>query len=175
MMKLPEDVFWCLTQTARNSSGNSLVVQIESLENLLSDLSGDTIKAFELTFREILMKSYHYNIMAACKIVNGWVTDDSFLYFRCVLVALGKEDYYEAIRNPDSLAFKLTEGADGEALLYASDNAFTSKFGETNIELPRDYACKVINYDNGLHEVLGEDWHEKDLPRMCPTLWEEYM
>lgn len=40
----------------------------------------------------------------ACKVINGYVSDDTGLYFGLWIIALGKDVFLNALKNPDSLA-----------------------------------------------------------------------
>lgn len=170
-----ELVFWeIIEQSKEESSGFSH--QIELLTNKLSLLEESEINQFEYRFREALSKSARYNIMAAAKIVNDYVSDDSFLYFRCRLIAEGKELFHKAIENPEVIAKSNIQELEfgGEEMLYIADQAFIKKFGEdTEKELPRDIAFNYMNYDEG-EELKGEDWKEEELPFKYPELWKRY-
>lgn len=114
--------------------------------------------------------------MDVAKIVNDYVRDDSFLYFRCRLIAEGKDIFNKSITNPDSIAERTIEELEfgGEDMLYVSDNAFIIKFGKNSTkELPRDVACDFLDYNFG-YDIKGEDWIEEELPSKYPKLWGNY-
>lgn len=168
-------VFWEIIEQSKEESQN-YSKQIEALTNKIASLEENEIIEFEFRFREALSKSAHYNVMAAAKIINGFVSDDSFLYFRCRLIAEGKELFFEAIENPEVIADADIKELDfsGEDMLYIADNAFLKKFGdETEKALPRDVAFDYFNYDEG-EEIKGEDWKEEELPIKYPNLWKRY-
>lgn len=173
--KLSEQAFWQLINQSKDQVKYTLQEHISNLTKLLSTKSEQEIYGFEYTFREIIMKSNHYNIMAMTKIIDGVVGDDNFLYMRCRLVLAGKDIYYNSINNPDSTVDEFTFDEDGESLLYVADSAFQSKFGsDTDKDLPRDYAGGVISYDNPAYEILGNDWQEEALLSMYPKLCDKY-
>ncbi|WP_269671081.1 DUF4240 domain-containing protein [Metabacillus litoralis] len=61
---------------------------------------------------------------------------DEFLYSRCVVVANGKEFYYEVLNNPTSMS----EDMEFEALLYLPSDAFELKHDEEYDYVPKfDY------------------------------------
>lgn len=171
--KMKDVIFWEIVEQSKEER-KDFDHQAEILINKLSRLSAKEIVGFEFTFREMLSKSYHYNILAAAKIIEGYTDDDSFLYFRCRLLAEGRGFYFKAIENPEYLADNFIPDADGELMLSIADKAFIQKFGEnTDKELPRDVALSYMNYDE--EETLsGERWEEKDLPQRYPRLWERY-
>ncbi len=170
-----EIVFWEIIEQSKEES-RDFANQIDLLTNKLASLEEDEIIEFEYRFREALSKSTRYNIMAAVKIIDGYVSDDSFLYFRCRLIAEGKELFYESLKNSEAIAETNIEEHefDGEEMLYVSDQAFVKKFGEdTDKELPRDVACNYLDYNLG-EEIKGEDWKEEELPLKYPQLWKRY-
>jgi len=170
-----EIAFWEIIEQSKEES-RDFSHQIELLINKLSSLEESKIVEFEYRIREALSKSAQYNIMAAAKIVNDYVSDDSFLYFRCRLIAEGKELFYKAIENPEIIAKSNIQELEfgGEEMLYVADQAFIKKFGEyAEKELPRDIAFDYLNYNEG-EEIRGEDWKEEELPFKYPELWKRY-
>ncbi len=170
-----ELTFWKIIEQSKEESIDFLH-QVDLIINKLSSLEENRIVEFEYRFREILSKSAQYNIMGAAKVVNGYVSDDNFLYFRCRLIAEGMDLYYSIIENPDVIGRSNISdlGFRGEEMLYISDRAFIAKNkGNTNLELPRDIAFDYYNYDEG-EKIEGEDWDEENLPLMYPELWKKY-
>lgn len=173
--KMSERFFWELIEQAKEENKN-FTDRIEVLVTKLSKLSEKQIIGFEYTFREMLAKSAHYNILAAAKIISGHVSDDSFLYFRCRLMAEGNYLYFKAIENPDYIAEANVREIEfgGEEMLSVADQAFILKNGEdTDKELPRDIAYDYYNYDGG-EEITGKEWKDEDLPKRYPLLWNKY-
>ena len=171
--KMKEVIFWEIIEQSKEER-KDFEHQAELLIDKLSQLSEKAIVGFEFTFREMLSKSYHYNVLAAAKIIDGYTDDDSFLYFRCRLLAEGRGFYFKAIENPDYLADNFITDTDGELMLSIADKAFIKKLGEnTDKELPRDVALSYMNYDEE-ESFSGERWEEKDLPQRYPRLWERY-
>lgn len=54
---------------------------------------------------------------------NSHFSDDWFLYVRCVVVANGRDYYYEVMNNPKAMAKDL----EFEALLYVAKEAYETK------------------------------------------------
>jgi hypothetical protein len=172
---LAEDVFWSVIDESRAPSAPyaDIPQRCESISEILSTKPEDQIVGFELTLRDLLRTANHFNVMAACKICEGYVSDDNYLYFRAGLVSFGREVYYAAIENPDACAEVLILNTEGEDVLHIADNAFTRKFGHNTDKLrPRDLAAEYFNYDLDAEEPSGEDWTEEELPRRYPRLWE---
>jgi hypothetical protein len=116
--------------------------------------------------------------MAAEKIIDGSVTDDSYIYFRCWLVAQGEKVFTEAVRNPDSLADvpAVDMFVEFEPLLYVATEAYKIRTGmkEEDASFPRDKASeRGLNYDSG-SETKGTDWTPEQLPTLLPKLWNKF-
>lgn len=174
--KMQEASFWELIEKARADSQSNLYDQIEIITDRLSKRDEKDIIGFECTLRELLMRAYHYNVMAVQKIVEGSVSDDSFLYFRCKLILYGRMTFENAINNPNHIFERIDPAVSGEPLLTVADTAFKLKFGDdTEKILPRDYASNVIDYDFGEYEVQGKDWNEEDIPKRYSKLWKSYV
>jgi hypothetical protein len=125
--------------------------------------------------RELLIKANHYNVMAVQKIIEGSVSDDPFLYFRCKLILYGRITFESAINNPNYLFERIDPLVSGESLLSVADRAFSMRFGgSTDKIFPRDYASEIIDYDFGDFPVQGEDCEESDLPKRYSKLWKAY-
>ena len=174
--KMPYEQFWNLIEKSKNFSNGDYSNQIENLILELSKFDEKDICKFEVTFHELLLKASHYNIMAMAKIIDGYVSDDSFLYFRAGLISLGERIYTDSIKNPDSHADEFTYDFNGEEMLYVADKAYKLK-GITDLNemlLPRDYASEIFDYDSEDNIIKGKDWKEKDLPKKYPKLSEKY-
>jgi len=174
--KMPEDFFRELIEKARVDSHGNLFNQIEIIIDRLSKREENEIIGFECTLRELIMKAYHYNVMAIQKIIEGSVYDDSFLYFRCKLILYGRMTFENAINNPNYIFERIDLNYSGEPLLMVADKAFKMNFGDNSDKIfPMDYASKVIDYDFGEYEVQGKDWREEDIPKRYAKLWKAYI
>jgi len=161
---------------ARADSQGNFYEQVEIITDRLSKREEKEIIGFECTLRELLMRAYHYNVMAVQKIVEGSVTDDTFLYFRCKLMLYGRITFENAIGNPNFIFERIDSKFSGEPLLMVADTAFKMKFGEESGKvLPRDYASEIIDYDFGEYDVQGKDWGEEDIPKRYSKLWKAYV
>ena len=138
-------------------------------------LSEEEIIGFESILREKIIELYHYDIIAAQKIIEGYVSDDSFLYFRCWLISQGQNIFKQTLNNPDYLADIVEKNRiyDLEDLLYVTTIAFEKKTGRKEDEnFPRDICDKKgLNYDLVFSPPKGDDWEEKNLPIRFPKLF----
>ena len=55
---------------------------------------------------------------------DGYVSDDTFLYFRCAVMLQGKDAYYTLLKSTDDYGKYLVNDYWGEGLLFVSDDAF---------------------------------------------------
>jgi hypothetical protein len=174
--KMPEDEFWNMIGEGIIGSKGSLEKEIELIIIALSKQSEKEIIGFECTLREMLIKANHWNVLALSQIVDGYITDDSFLYFRCKLILYGAYIFHRAIEDPNSIStIAIDRDSNGEPLLNVADEAFTRKFGiSTDKQLPKDFASEVLSYDFGDFEMAGDPWEEKELPKKFPKLWKKY-
>jgi hypothetical protein len=172
------DKFWALVDKAVNASNGDDKLKKEFLISELTKLSLEEIKYFEIAFRKVVLDADDYKVMAAQKIIEGFVSDDSYLYFRCWLIGQGKTVYTETLKNPDFLASIVEKGElyDFESLMYVTTEAYSKKTGKEEDEsFPRDIAYAMgLDYDSGAPPTKGEDWTEEQLPKLYPKLWTKF-
>ena len=171
------EIFWEIIDKSSIISNGSNSLQEKLLIDILADYPKEEIIDFEIVLRQLIDEADHYNVVAAEKIIQGWVSDDSYLYFRCWLIAQGKSVFYGSLQNPDLLANIITDATETsfEELLYIATEAFKLKTGkqEEDDSFPREVASekdKALNYDMGGSGTKGEDWEVDDLPKLYPKL-----
>lgn len=167
--------FWTIIEKAKNDNNGNQDEFIGLLQEKLENLSEEDIIEFESILREKIIEANHYNVIAAQKIIEGFVSDDSFLYFRCWLISQGQKIFEDTIKNPDNLAdiVKKNRNYEIEDLLYVTTFAFEKKTGrEEDENFPRDVCIeKGLDYDMLPNQTKGENWEEKDLPIRFPKLF----
>lgn len=172
------DEFWTLVDNAVNAANGNNDLKEDYLVEALKKRSLEEIIQFEIAFRKCVIDADHFNIMAAQKIIEGYVSDDSYLYFRCWLIGQGKAVYAETLKNPDYLATIASDGDEHEweGLMYLATEAYAKKTGKEEDEtFPRDVATqKGLDYDFGAPPTKGTDWTEEQLPTLLPKLWEKF-
>lgn len=168
-----QDDFWFLIDSDINLGYDR---RLAKLVSGLSKKSESEIHGFEQELRRMLFKANDYGILAAAKIIDGYVSDDSFLYFRCWLIGKGKKIFFETLANPDVLEayIKDDEATEFEDLLYVATTAAEKKFGGDEFEDPRDVAVEAgLDYEAD-PEPRGNDWTEDELPLLYPKLWAKF-
>ncbi|UYZ62672.1 DUF4240 domain-containing protein [Hymenobacter weizhouensis] len=169
--------FWHFIESAAREAQNNQQLQEAALIKSLQTLEPEQIISFECVLREYLIEADHFNILAAQKIIDGYVSDDSYLYFRCWLIGQGEAVFTTALLNPDTLASVVDDPYQGfEELLYVATTAFEKRTGKTEEDdsFPRNIAhARGLDYDFG-SETKGDDWTESQLPKMLPKLWKKF-
>lgn len=172
---LDEDKYWEIIQDSLDNTEN-IYEQEEFLINRLSEITPEEMIGFRLRTDSLLYHSYTSELWCAGYIIQGGCSDDGFEYFRLWVISRGKEVYYNAKTNPDSLINELDDEIDEEerefeGLWYVALRAFEIKTGK---EL-YDY----IDYDNvkereSLYPRIKFTWEESNpdsMKAICPQLY----
>ncbi len=172
------DKFWSLVDNAVEASKGGDFLKEKHLTEELEKLSLGEIKEFEFALRKCIIDADEFKILAAKKIIEGFVTDDGYLYFRCWIIGLGKSAYTETLKNPDYLANIVSkeEICEWESIMYVATEAYSNLTGmEEDETFPRSVAFYMgLDYDFGAPPTKGKDWTEDELPTMLPELWAKY-
>ena len=176
--KINKQEFWRIIDFSKQYAVGNNEVQEALLVKILAQYSPGEIVQFECLLRQRLEEADDFNVMAAEKIMEGSVTDDSYIYFRCWLVAQGKQVFTEVVRSPDTLAAVATDEVETnfEQLLYVATDAYKISTGkqEEDASFPRNIAAeRGLSYDFG-SETKGKDWTPEQLPALLPKLWAKF-
>ena len=177
--KIDEQEFWKIMDYSCNAAKGDMELQNQVIIKKLSAYAPEEIINFEIILCKKLIKANDYRILAANKIIDSWVSDDGFLYFRLWLISLGRQTFEQTLKDPDYLANVTGKGIvpDFEYLLYASTQAYINKTGkkEEDDTFPRGVAfAQGLNYDFGGAPMTGKNWKEDELPKLYPKLWEKF-
>jgi len=171
--------FWNIINHAVVQSSNVDAVKNKEIIAKLATYSADEIIEFEKIFRTLVFEANDFKVMAANKIIDGWVGDDPYLYFRCWLIAQGERTFNETLKNPDYLADVVDKRTDAsfEDLMYVSTIAFQQSTGkeEEDDRFPRCVAIDAgLDYDFAAPPTTGIDWTNEQLPILYPKLWAKF-
>lgn len=174
--KMNKAEFWKIIKYSIAKSNGDKVEQEKNIIEILSSYNPEQIIEFEIIFRQLIIQADDFKIMAAQKIIEGYVSDDSYLYFRCWLIGKGQEIYIKALENPDLLSESIhqDEESNFEELMYVATNAYKIKTDkkEEDESFPRDVAiAKGLDYDFGAPPTKGINWKEEELSTLYPKLW----
>ena len=175
---IDENKYWELIAKSLKKSDD----QEEQEETLIKDIAKLTpieMIGFRLRTDKLLHDTYNSEMWCAAYMINGGCSDDGFEYFRNWLISRGKDVYYKAKENPDSIIDELEENdiqdeCDFEGFWNVADEAFTMRTGK---EL-YDY----IDYDNfktreGSYSSIEFNWNEENpetMKNICPRLFEKF-
>lgn len=133
---MTEEKFWELIREAKSISRSAKEIP-NHLERSLLNGSVEEIADFAAWLHMFLARAHDRRLWVAAAIVAGGLSDDGFEYFKCWLVAQGKEAYEAAIADPDSLADMeyVDQGyfrpqIEMEELLYVPSKAFEKAMGK---------------------------------------------
>ncbi len=172
---LEEQKFWEIVSNSLENS-NNLEEQINWLTNEISTLSPNEMIGFRLRTDKLLHDTYSSEMWCAGYIMNGGCSDDGFEYFRNWVISRGKEAYYAAKENPDTLIKEVIKGQDYyelEDFWYVALDGFSKMTGKSLY----DY----IDYDTfqereGNYPQFEFNWEEdkpESMKKICPQLFDK--
>jgi hypothetical protein len=133
-----QDQFWQFIATSRANTNHDLEHLRANLEKNANALSDDEVLSLDQHIWHFLAHSYQSRLWAAAYLINGGCSFDGFDYFRGWLVAQGREVYFAALENPDSLADHLVQipnwepwdELEFEDMLGIGSSVYQKRFGE---------------------------------------------
>jgi hypothetical protein len=170
---LDEEIYWGIIDKTIAQNLNQADQEIY-LTNEIEKLTPKEIIGFRLRTDKLLFDTYKSNLWCAAYIMNGGSTDGGFDYFRCWIISQGKEVFYNAVANPDSLISQVKEGQETyefEGFWFVAMNAFLNK---TDHEIYNfiDYKTFVTNDEH--YPFLTFNWsvdEPKTMQKICPILF----
>ncbi len=171
---LDELIFWNIIDASLKNTKNQddqetfLVKEIEKL-------TPKEIIGFRLKTDTLLYDTYTSDMWCAGYVMNGGCSDDAFEYFRNWVISRGKNTYYVAKENPDSLISECIEGEDYysfEGFWYVALTAFTNKTGKDLYDyIADDFMANEGNYQD--FEFTWEEEEPETMKVICPKLFEK--
>lgn len=182
--KMDTNYFWKIMDYSFDIAKFDNALKQQTILDQLTKLTPQQIVDFEIIFQQMIDKSNTWNNIAAQTIIEGGSSDDIFYYFRCWLISLGKNNFYETLKNPDYLANinipinkEYGYGEDQfEELIPLSDKAYSivTKKKNEDESFPRAYAQKKGLYFDSGGETKGIQWSDKDLHLLAPKLYKKF-
>lgn len=173
---LDENRYWAIIQKAQDET-EDLDEMEEYLTEEVEKLTPKEMVGFYLRTQYLMHKSYTSALWCAGYIINGGCSDDGFEYFRLWLISAGKDIFYNAVADPDSLVDIVEQDNDGyefEALTYVPINALENKTGQDLYDYIDDENFK---YSAGALE-MEFTWEEEDAAsqkKLCPKLFTKFI
>lgn len=169
---LAEERFWEIVSLSLKSSKNE-DQQEKSLVKQIELLSPEEMIGFRLRTDQLLHDTYNSEMWCAGYIMNGGCSDDGFEYFRCWIISRGKDIYYRAKKNPDTLISEVSDGRDYyefEDFWYVALSAFENKTGEELYDyVSDDFTLVEGNYPS--FEFSWEEGNPESMKAICPKLF----
>lgn len=170
-----EETFWGLIERAKTKSFD-ISERPDLLMEALEQRSEADILAYYRIFSQMMANAYRIEVWAAGYLINGGCSDDGFEYFRCWLIAHGKDTFYKTLENPDYLArvVKAEEMNDAELedMLYVAVRAWEAKTGRDMEEF-----YKLVDESIGAYTPIENWWDfddENEMKKHLPKLWAKF-
>jgi hypothetical protein len=171
---LDEKIFWNIVDSSVKNS-KSQDAQERFLVKEIEKLTPKQMIGFRLRTDKLLYDTYNSEMWCAGYIMNGGCSDDGFEYFRNWIISRGKDTYYKAKENPDSLISEFVEGAeyyDFESFWYVALTAFENKTGKELYDyISDDFKTNEGNYPN--FEFTWKEEEPETMKAICPKLFEK--
>lgn len=174
---LDEDLYWKIVDISLKNSGN----QDEQEQVLISEISKLTPKqmvGFRLRTDKLLYDTYTSEMWCASYIMNGGSSDDGFEYFRNWIISRGKDVYYKAKANPDTLIsqkdFAEEDFYEFELFWYVALEAFEKNTGKELYDYidEDNFKTKEGNYPQ--FEFNWQEENPESMKKICPNLFAEF-
>lgn len=161
---MSEDKFWQLIQVAHDQSCGDMDRKCESIKAAIKSLSSEDANNFSSTFDDMMDKAYAWSLLGAAYVMHGGCGDDTFTDFRSSLISRGKQSFYNAISDPDSLA---SDDFDDEVWFYEGFQYAVTESVEAVVG--------TMPLRNKAHPEApsGTPWEEgpEELKAKYPNLW----
>lgn len=174
-----KNTFWEIMERAKAADTEIMFENLMKEMTRLQEKDVQKFRAYLGAYTEIVNETIWIDM--ACKVINGYVSDDTGLYFSLWLISLGEAIVLKALQDPDSLS-ALPEipfgDADFEMLMAVGFDEDEADSVEESIEaLAEDITKEIIpsiQYKDGEkygHYKSFEDGMA-DIPNILPKLIE---
>ncbi len=170
---LDEDLYWLIIGKSLKGTSD----QDEQEQFLIREIAKLTPKemiGFRLRTDKLLYDTYNSEMWCAGYIMNGGCSDDSFEYFRNWVISRGKETYYKAKDNPDSLIGEVDdelEMYDFESFWYVALEAFRTTTGKDLYDYIDDENFKTKEGQYPQFDFTWEEENPESMKKICPKLF----
>lgn len=166
---MTEDRFCGLIGNSQSSS---------NIYETLSTLSDDELFGFRYWWEHFSKISYRQDLWAAIYIYRGGCGDDSFDYFRFWLITQGRDVFYNALNNADSLCDVFANVRDEDPTDEDADYLVMDILNRRNND--SDYYYRALKgYRMPEEELPGiefewEEGDEESMRRVCPRTFDRW-
>ena len=175
--EINKESFWDLIHEARDACGQDMSAMVEHLKGRLVSMGAEQAQSFHDITQAYEDLAYKYGLWDAAEIIKEYgCSDDGFIDFRAWLIAQGREVYFAALADPDSLADVVPYGdCCFEQLSYVGDYAYEqltgkSAYDQTDWSAYEALLMKLeqdIVYKDGIEFPREGADLKKYLPRLC--------
>jgi Protein of unknown function (DUF4240) len=173
---MTETEFWQLIEIAKKTDVTDFGEFCEVLTTSLIEHPVDDIIAFENILNKKLNDATTSSMLAACFIVNSYISDDTFEYFCAWLIGQGKSDYEQALADPNHICNLINVGDDnnqeGEYLTTVAVQAFEEKTHSDGDEFYDKLKSQPPPNSKGLSSIIGDDY-KQILPQLFDKFWNQ--
>ncbi len=171
-----KDTFWELIAQAKAHCGQNLDVSAEWIKGQLLKLGPEQALNFDRIMYGYSALAYQYGLWTAASVMLDGCTDDGFIDFRGWLIAQGKDVYFAALKDPDTLAdVPLYGGGCFESLAYIGGAAYEQLTGKSiydvfdrpTYEKLQQELAQDIEYGEGINYPYKWSEAAEYLPRLC--------
>ena len=175
--EINKDTFWKLIQEAKSACGQAMDAMTEHLKDRLVSMGPEQAQNFHDIIHAYEDLADKFGLWDAAGIMKEYsCSDDGFIDFRAWLIAQGKEVYFAALADPDSLANVEPYGdCCFEELSYVGDYAHEqltgkSAYDHTNWKKYESLLAELeqdIVYKGGIEFPREGAALKKYLPQLC--------
>ncbi|MFD1016273.1 DUF4240 domain-containing protein [Winogradskyella rapida] len=171
---LDQDLFWTIVDKSIKES-TSPEEQEQKLIKEISKLSLKEIIGFRLRTDKLLYDTYNSEMWCAGYIMNQGCSDDGFEYFRNWIISRGKDVFYNAKSNPDSLISEIEHQVYGfyefESFWYVALEAFNIKTGKDLYDYIDNDTFKTNEGHYPRFEFTWKEDEPETMKSICPNLY----
>lgn len=103
--EINKDTFWKLIQSAKETCGQNMDAMMDFLKDRLVSMGSEQAQNFHDIIHAYEDLADKYGLWDAAGIMKEYgCSDDGFIDFRAWIIAQGREVYFAALADPDSLA-----------------------------------------------------------------------
>ena len=175
--EINQDSFWDLIHEAKNACGQDMDAMLAYLKDRLVSMGPTQAQNFHDIIHAYEDLADKFGLWDAAGIMKEYgCSDDGFIDFRAWLIAQGREVYFAALADPDSLADVVPYGdCRFEQLSYVGDYAYEqltgkSAYDQTDWSAYEALLMKLeqdIVYKDGIEFPREGADLKKYLPRLC--------
>ena len=175
--EINQDSFWDLIHEAKNACGQDMDAMLAYLKDRLVSMGPTQAQNFHDIIHAYEDLADKFGLWDAAGIMKEYgCSDDGFIDFRAWLIAQGREVYFAALADPDSLADVVPYGdCCFEQLSYVGDYAYEQLTGKSTYDQTDWSAYEAllmkleqdIVYKDGIEFPREGADLKKYLPRLC--------